>query len=175
MRLESIPLYVGVLVGLVGLWLLWDAMLADRGRAARRERRRRERAERDRLGEATLGLGTLCVAAALVGSDVWRWGNVAAIAGAVLLLVGAALNFRFLRELLVHRGPARRQPDRDPRGPEADRYVLGDAMGAADVPPPLPDQVADDAGHPAPREAVGGNPASGDAERVVEDGRLGPR
>ena len=123
MRLEDIPAVLGGLVAVLGLWLLWDAVTADREPPLARERRRRPRADRDRLGEAALGLATLCVAASLIGRDTWRYGTVAMIAGGILFVTGAALNFRFLRELLVFRGPARRQEERVPRGPEADRYA----------------------------------------------------
>ena len=123
MRLEDIPAVLGGLVAVLGLWLLWDAVTADREPPLARERRRRARADRDRLGEGALGLGTLCMAASLIGRDTWRYGTVAVIAGGILLVAGAALNFRFLRELLVFRGPARRQDERAPRGPEADRYA----------------------------------------------------
>ena len=138
MRLETIPLVLAALVGLVGLFLLWDSAVSDARRPIRRERRRRERVERDRVGEAAVGLGALCLAAALAGGDVWRFGNVAVIAGTVLLVAGAALNLRYLGELLMNRGPARRQGDRDPRGPEADRYVYGDAMWAGEPRPAPP-------------------------------------
>ena len=139
MRLEDLPPVLGGLVALLGLWLLWDAIVPDRVPSPHRERRRRVRADRDRAGEAALGLGTLAMAAALLGRDVWRYGTVAVMVGAVLLLVGAALNFRFLRELLVFRGPARRQDDRAPRGAEADRYVDGaSAAVGGSAPPPSP-------------------------------------
>ena len=143
MRLDTVPLVLAALVGLLGLFLLWDAAVSDERRPIRRERRRRERVERDRVGEAALGLGTLAMAAALAGRDVWRYGNVAVIAGTVLLAAGIALNLRYLRDLLMNRGAARRQDDRSPRGPEADRYVHGAAMGAG-----------------KPRDA--GGPAAGD-------------
>jgi hypothetical protein len=135
-RLEDIPTVLGGLVALFGLWLLWDALLADRVPPLRRERRRRARADRDRLGEAGLGLGTLCLAAALVGRDTWRYGTVAVLAGTILLIGGAALNFRFLRELLLFAGPARRQEERAPRGAEADRYAAGRDDAPAVTPAP---------------------------------------
>jgi hypothetical protein len=137
-RLEDIPTVLGGLVALFGLWLLWDALLADRVPPLRRERRRRPRADRDRLGEAALGLGTLCLAAALVGRDTWRYGTVAVLAGTILLIGGAALNFRFLRELLLFAGPARRQEERAPRGAEAERYTAGPGQAPPVTPPPEP-------------------------------------
>jgi hypothetical protein len=155
-RLEDLPLVLGVVVGLLGLWLLWDAFAADDARPFRRERRRRSRADRDRLGEGLLAAGLLCMAAALAGRDSWRYANLAVIAGTVLIVTGAALNLRYLRELVAFRGPARRQPDRAPRGAEADRYVAGESPGdvAAPIAPPIappatppvaPPPAADDA------------------------------
>jgi len=107
MRVELIPVIFGVLVGLVGLALLADARLPDSPRLTG-ERRRRARAERDRRGEAILGAGVLCMAAALIGRDGWRYGALAVILGSVLLAAGAIMNRRYLRELFAFRGPARR-------------------------------------------------------------------
>jgi hypothetical protein len=118
MRLEHIPLILGVLVGLLGLLLLADARLADT--AVPVERRRRQRTERHRGGETFVALGVMCMAAALVGRDGWRYGTVAVIAGAVLILLGAALNWRFLHELFSFRGPARRAMDDDVPPPPRD-------------------------------------------------------
>lgn len=119
MRLEQLPLVLGALLALVGLVLLVDALSEDGVRWQSADRRRRPRAERDRRGEAVVGLGVLCVAAALAGRDSWRYGTVAVIVGTILLLIGAALNRRYLRELLLFAGPARRQPERAPREPDA--------------------------------------------------------
>ena len=118
MRLEDLPLLFGALVALIGLGLLADAWLSDPQRRLRRDRRRRTRAERDRWGEALIGLGLVAFGAALAGRDSWRFNNVAVIAGIILLVTGTILNGAFLREVLLHRGPARRQHDREPRGPE---------------------------------------------------------
>jgi len=113
MWLELIPVILGIVVALVGVGLVADAWLADTALVPR-ERRRRVRAERHRGGEALLGVGTVCMAAALIGRDSWRFGNLAVLTGAVLLPTGAFLNRRYLRELLIFRGPARRsgQPER---------------------------------------------------------------
>ena len=107
MRLEHIPLIIGAIVALIGLAFIADGLMADTARPTT-ERRRRMRAERSRAGETIVGLGTLCMAAALIGRDTWRYGTVAVLTGGVLLLVGIILNRSFLREALFFRGPARR-------------------------------------------------------------------
>ena len=107
MRLEHIPIILGALVGLIGLALLADAWLAD-NTFVLHERRRRQRTERHRGGEALVGVGALCVAAAFIGRDSWRYGTVSVLLGTVLLLAGAILNWRFIREVVTFRGPARR-------------------------------------------------------------------
>ena len=107
MRLEHLPIILGILVGLVGASLLADAWLPD-NTFVLHDRRRRQRAERHRGGEAMVGVGALCVAAAFIGRDSWRYGTVAVLLGTVLVVAGAILNWRFLRELITFRGAARR-------------------------------------------------------------------
>jgi hypothetical protein len=118
-RVETIPLILGGLVALVGLGLLADAWLPERV-FYRSERRRRARAERHLGGETAIGLGVLCMAAALVGRDTWRYGTVAVIAGTVLLVIGAWLNRAYLRERITNRGELRRgapKPEKPPPPP----------------------------------------------------------
>ena len=107
MRIEVIPLIVGILIGLVGLGLVADAWIPE-DVAPFRERRRRQRTERSLGGEALIGLGVLCFAAALISRDTWDYVNVAVIAGGVLLLIGAWMNRRYLRDRFVNRGALRR-------------------------------------------------------------------
>ena len=116
MRVELLPLIFGIVVGIVGALLIADARLPDRS-APVSERRRRVRAERSRGGELLVGAGTMCMAAALIGRDGWRYGALAVIAGAVLILIGAVMNFRYLRELFSFRGASRRLPEGE--GPPA--------------------------------------------------------
>jgi len=106
-RIELIPLIVGGLLGLVGLGLLADAWIPEDA-APFRERRRRPRTERSLGGEAMIGLGVLCMAAALISRDTWDYVNVAVIVGGVLLLIGAWMNRRYLRDRIVNRGALRR-------------------------------------------------------------------
>ena len=107
MRLEHIPLIIGAIVALIGLGFIADGLMADSGQPAT-ERRRRMRAERSRAGETIVGIGILCMAAALIGRDTWRYGTVSVMVGGALVLIGVILNRTFLKEALFFRGPARR-------------------------------------------------------------------
>jgi hypothetical protein len=107
MRLEQLPILLGVLVALVGLTILLDAWQAG-GVAPLRERRRRIRAIPNKAGQSLVALGTLCMAAALIGRDTWRWGTIAVLVGAALLVIGVILNRAYLKEVLLFRGAARR-------------------------------------------------------------------
>jgi hypothetical protein len=107
MRLEQFPILIGVLIALLGLTILLDAWQAG-GVAPLRERRRRARAVPNKAGQSLVALGTLCMAAALIGRDTWRWGTIAVLAGIMLLLIGAVLNRTYLKEVLLFRGAARR-------------------------------------------------------------------
>jgi hypothetical protein len=109
-RIELIPLIVGGLLGLLGLGLLADAWIPEDA-APFRERRRRPRTERSLGGEAMIGLGVLCMAAAVISRDTWDYVNVAVIVGVVLLLIGAWMNRRYLRDRIVNRGALRRDED----------------------------------------------------------------
>ena len=107
MRVETIPLIIGVIVALIGLAILADAWLPEE-MTFRSERRRHERTERSIGGEACIGLAILCLAAALIGRDTWRYSTVAVMAGTLLFVIGAVLNRRFLRDRIVNRGALRR-------------------------------------------------------------------
>ena len=109
MRVEVIPIIVGVLVGLIGLGLVFDAWTPDEI-IVRRERRRRSRVERHRGGEASIGFGILCLAGAFLGRDTWRYSVVAVIAGTLFLLFGVIRNRRYLAHAISDRGALRRRP-----------------------------------------------------------------
>jgi hypothetical protein len=105
--MEQLPILIGVFIALAGLTILLDAWQAG-GVAPLRERRRRTRAVPNKAGQSLVALGTLCMAAALIGRDTWRWGTIAVLAGITLLLIGSALNRTYLKEVLLFRGAARR-------------------------------------------------------------------
>lgn len=107
MRLEQIPIVIGVLVCLIAAAIVYDAASPGTGRPFR-ERRRRQRAEINKPGEWLVALGTACIGASLIGREDWRWGTVAVITGGVFLILGGVLNRAFLKEMLFFRGAARR-------------------------------------------------------------------
>lgn len=109
MKLETIPLIMGVIIAIIGLGLIIDARVADR--APGRERRRRLRLERNRRGELLIGIGVLFMAAAVLGRDTWKYSILAILLGALLLGIGAWMNRSYLRELIFNRGAARRRPE----------------------------------------------------------------
>ena len=107
MKLEQFPVILGIIVALIGLTIALDAWQAG-GVAPLRERRRRTRAVPHKAGQTLVALGTLCMAAALMGRDTWRWGTISVIAGSALLIIGAIMNRAYLREVVLFRGAARR-------------------------------------------------------------------
>jgi hypothetical protein len=107
MRLEQLPILLGVLVALIGLTILLDAWQTG-GVAPLRERRRRTRAVPHKAGQTLVAMGTLCMAAALIGRDTWRWATISVLAGSALLIIGAIMNRQYLKEVLLFRGAARR-------------------------------------------------------------------
>jgi hypothetical protein len=106
-RIEMIPLVFGVIVALIGLAILADAWLPEE-LPFRTERRRRARTERSLGGEALIGIGVLCMAAAIIGRDTWDYSIVAVIAGTVLFVIGAFMNRRYLKDRITNRGALRR-------------------------------------------------------------------
>src|SRR5262245_38770696 len=162
MRLEQVPLFIGVIVAILGLGLVLDAQLPE-GFSQSRERRRRERSERSRPGETLTGLGVMAMAAALIGSDEWRFGTLAVLAGVVLLGTGAWLNRDYLRELVFFRGASRRGEKRS----EPRRAVVTTMSGtdSSEMTPPVVPGLAD---RPPAR---GGGGIQGDREAPIMTAR----
>jgi xanthine/uracil permease len=107
MKLEQFPIVLGVLVALIGLTIALDAWQAG-GVSPLRERRRRARAVPHKAGQTLVAIGTLCMSAALIGRDTWRWGTISVLAGSALLVIGAIMNRKYLKEVVLFRGAARR-------------------------------------------------------------------
>lgn len=112
MRLEHIPIVLGVIVSLLALVVLYDAASPEAARPFR-ERRRRQRAEINVPGEWLVGVGIASLAVALFGGEAWRWTTVAVMTGTALIVVGAVLNRSYLREMLLFRGAARRTEEHE--------------------------------------------------------------
>ena len=107
MRVETIPLILGILIALIGLAILADAWLPEEMNF-QSERRRNSRTERSLSGEACIGLAVLCMAAAMIGRDTWRYSTLTVIAGSVLFIFGVFQNRTYLRERITNRGALRR-------------------------------------------------------------------
>ena len=116
MRLEQIPLLLGLLVGVIGLTLVADALIPDDA-IKRRERRRRARPGRHRGGEAALGFGVVAMAAALIGRDTWGYGTLAVLAAVILIGAGVALNWAYVSGLMLGPALSRGEPDDSPEEP----------------------------------------------------------
>jgi hypothetical protein len=112
MRLEYIPVVLGAVILVVAAGIAYDAA-APENRRPFRERRRRQRAEIDTAGEVLVALGVGCLGVSLIGNEVWRWTTIFVLSGVVLVVLGAILNRRFLREVLLFRGASRRGDDGD--------------------------------------------------------------
>ena len=112
MRLEQVPIILGIIVALIGLTIALDAWQAG-GVAPFRERRRRTRAVPQKTGQTLVAIGTICLGIALIGRDTWRYTTITVLIGVVLLVVGAIMNRVYLREVLFFRGAARRGEGKD--------------------------------------------------------------
>ena len=118
MNLETVPVILGLIVALIGGFLIYDALRPEAMRFGR-DRRRRVRTPVNKNGELLVAGGAFCEAAALIGRDTWRWGTVMVIAGGMMLLAGALLNREHLKEMLLFRGAARRaEPGEKTEEPE---------------------------------------------------------
>jgi hypothetical protein len=114
MRLEYIPVILGLLFVAMGIALVADAILREEPLMIT-DRRKRERPPRHRGGEAAIGIGVFGVAAALIGTDQWRYGTVAILLGVVAFAVGVFLNWDYVKDFML--GPATRSVDESERRP----------------------------------------------------------
>ncbi len=100
MRLEHIPLFLGLLFVVAGVALIADALLREQP-LMMTDRRKRSRAPRHRGGQVAIGVGTLFVAAALFGRDGWRYGTVAVLLGVVAFATGVWLNWGYVKAFML--------------------------------------------------------------------------
>ena len=124
MHAETIPIVLGILLFLTAAGIIADAVIAD-GHSLPTERRSRERPERSRVGQIVFAAGMLCVAAALIGRDQWRFTTLTIAAAVVLVVVGVGLNIRYIRGSLLGpvlgRSEKRRETDNGVAGKKARR------------------------------------------------------
>ena len=116
MRFETIPVVVGIAVGLFGFALLIDSVLPQELRAQHNSRRR-ERSRLSPLGEGCIAVAIMCMAAALIGRDNWNYDTLTVIAGGFLFVIGAGLNWGYLHERISNRGALRRNTTPTKREP----------------------------------------------------------
>lgn len=102
MRLESLPVLLGILAALAGAIVIADAWTPD-STDLPFERRRHPRAERHRVGEGIFGGALLALAIALFGGERWPFTTLAMTLALVLAAVGVVLNARYLRGLAFGR------------------------------------------------------------------------
>jgi hypothetical protein len=114
MRIESLPLLLGLILSLVGVALLIDAWLPDHVES---ERRRVAREERDRKGEALVGLAAIAMAFTFFGRDTWRYSVLAVIAGAIVLIWGTNRNREYLRGAITRTSKRKYKAYRIDTGP----------------------------------------------------------
>ena len=124
MHAETIPIVLGILLFLMAGGMIADAVVADQ-RSLPTERRSRDRPERSKVGQIVLGVGMLCVSAALIGRDQWRFTTLAIAVAVVLVVVGVGLNVRYIRGSLLGpvlgRSEKRRETDSAPRSEKGRR------------------------------------------------------
>ncbi|MFI5242564.1 MAG: hypothetical protein ACHQRL_06110 [Gemmatimonadales bacterium] len=121
MRIETVPLLLGIIVFLVAAAMIADAVVGDES-SILGERRSRARPARSKPGQIIFGTGMICVAAALIGRDQWRFTTLTIAVAVVLVVIGVGLNIRYIRGSVL--GPVlghsakRRESDRQPPAEE---------------------------------------------------------
>jgi hypothetical protein len=113
LRVEYIPVLLGLALALLGAAIMWDGW-GPQSLGPMRDRRRRSRAPIDSRGELVAGFGIVLLGVALVGRD-WRFETVTVLVGTACVLLGALRNQKYFREVLLFRGAARRN------SPESDK------------------------------------------------------
>jgi hypothetical protein len=131
MRLEHIPVVLGLFFAIVGFALIADAILREEPLMIS-DRRKRERPARHRGGEAAIGIGVVGVAAALIGTDQWRFGTLSILGGVIALAIGVWLNWEYVKDFML--GPESRIEE----GEEFERPMRHRAHAPSDREVPTP-------------------------------------
>jgi hypothetical protein len=105
-RIEYVPIIIGILIVLLAAGVAWDAWGSER-MGPMRERRRRRRASVDSTGEGIAAIGMAFLGVALIGRD-WRFETLTVLIGTILVVWGGIRNRAYIREALLFRGAARR-------------------------------------------------------------------
>lgn len=105
MRIEVLPIVLGVLAVGIGIILLVDAVAPD-GTFISVERRRGDRPPRSGLGEGLLGAAVMLLGASLIGRDSWPYTTLSVLTAFALGAAGVAMNWHYLRDMAV--APERR-------------------------------------------------------------------
>lgn len=105
MRIELLPILLGVVAVVIGGVLLLDAVIAD-GTFTPVERRRSNRPHRSRLGEGLLGAAIVLIGASLIGRDQWPYTTLSVLLAVLLGAAGVVMNWRYLSGMAA--APARR-------------------------------------------------------------------
>lgn len=111
MRLEVIPVLLGIVAVAIGIALVADAVIPD-GTFISVERRRGHRAPRNQIGEGLLGAAILALGAALIGRDSWPYTTLSVLIAVILGTAGVAMNWRYLHAMAV--APHRRSGESSP-------------------------------------------------------------
>jgi hypothetical protein len=100
MRIELLPLLLGIVALGIGGVLVLDAAIAD-GTFIPVERRRSQRPPRSRTGEGLVGAAIILLGASLIGRDQWAYTTLSVVLAVLLGAAGVAMNWRYLREMVV--------------------------------------------------------------------------
>lgn len=98
MRLENFPVFLGIIATLAGIAIIADAVIPETDDVPL-ERRLRARPERSRVGQGLFGAALIAIAIALFAGDLWRYTTLTVGIAIVLVVVGVAMNLRYLRGL----------------------------------------------------------------------------
>lgn len=141
MRLETIPLILGILVCLLGIWFVADAWFHFGLIKPARERRRQKRSTLSSTAETCLGIGTFCLGFALISRDTGRFTNVAIFVGLAYFVAAIAMSYRYILDWITKRGESRRRPEhaRTFVGPKTLKRKFKDAPYPASRPDDAPD------------------------------------